>query len=1050
MTSVVASSLLGQPPDVVQAALGAVQHHQPNPDNQTDLYVYGAGYLRGVFPVQTTGIIGIFRNNLCIALKIVFSKVDPRYDRFVYNREMASRLFERVVGNDYAYWQALESEPRSNNTIHYVYCLGHRTATTWDATATDGTLASDVTIFLDNRCGPGDGEELTQPLALVAQTTAGQAFLRRPGPGQLAPEPVKSPEAVGFTDIAGNPYEADILKAATTYRVVTGYADGTYRPTEGVSREQGVAMLLNALQQMAVDEGAIAPPLPVTEPPFVDIPLEHASAASFALAKHLGLIFGDDDNAVYPDAPMSRAEFIAMTYNGLQAIVALNYGPTTQPGDVVETATARGPFGDIAGHWAEAIIREMATYGIASPRHEIGTAFEPDIPLQRDYGAAVLVRLMEVPRAGVSGGTGRPTQAAVFADIGHDPYKDEILRAANQYGLVPRADDKAFHPTEALSREQAVTMLVQVLQTLVQEPDMLQLPTTLSDPPPYADVTAGVNATKIQFAKQAGLVSGDDTGNFRPLERISRAELMMMIHKGLELVVLANLGRAIPLAEALVLPKPTPIAFTDIPEGADLQGILPLLSQAGIATPYGETGTEFKPDQPTQRNYGAAAMVRLLETRLATLAAPQPEPPPITFTDLKSSPYSEEILRAANQYKLVAGYEDGSFKPGSPVSREQAVALVVDALKQKVVNPRAVLVPDHLTQPPFSDVDINRWSAPRLYFARRAGLVAGDERQRFNPEAPVSRAQLVAIAHQGLRYAIWADFGKTTVPIDQVVAPSTAYPFEDIPDGHWAALLIQTMASVGLALPLASDTPGRFSPDTLAYRDYTVATVVRLLEATYSEATTPVETVKFLDLASSPFAAEVQRAVSQYQLVAGNEDGTFRPAESVSREQVVAMIVAAIRARVDDPLAVAIPPQLAKAPFEDVPISNPFAAAIKFVSDAGIITGDRQTGLFRPKNDLSRAELMAVLDKALAAIVKHHFGEGVSLDAVTTMQESPPQFTDLEGHWARDTINRMAALGIAIPAQPGREFLPDRPARRDFAAASIVRLIELPLTLGER
>jgi hypothetical protein len=691
----------------------------------------------------------------------------------------------------------------------------------------------------------------------------------------------------------------------------------------------------------------------------------------------------------------------------------------------------------------------MATYGIASPRHEIGAAFEPETPLHRDYAAAVLVRLIEVPRTAVPG-SGRSTQAAVFSDIGTDPYKDEILRAANQYGLVPRADDKAFHPTDALSREQAVTMLVQALQTLMQEPNTLQLPATLSDPPPYADVTAGVNATKIQFAKQAGLVSGDDSDYFRPLEKISRAELMMMVHKGLELVVLANQGRAVPLTEALVLPKQDPLVFTDIPDSSEVQTILPLLSQAGIATPFGETGTEFKPDQPTQRNYGAAAMVRLVETQFVAVAAPEPEPP-ITFTDVKGSPYSEEILRAANQYKLVAGYEDGSFKPSSPVSREQAVALVVDALKQKVVNPTAVMVPDHLTQPPFSDVDINRWSAPRLYFARRAGLVAGDDRQRFNPEAPVSRAQLVAIAHQALRYAIWADFGKTTVPIDQVLAPSTAYRFEDIPDGHWAAPLIQTMAAVGLALPLEVASPSAFSPDTMAYRDYTVATVVRWLEAAYTEATTPVEAIKFVDLAGSPFALEIQRAVSQYRLVSGNQDGTFRPAESISREHLVAMVLAAIRARVNDPLAVAIPAQLTKAPFEDVPVSNPLAAAIKFISDAGIITGDGQTRLFRPKNDLSRAELMAVLDKTLSAIVKHHFGEGVSLEAVTTRQAAPPQFTDLEGHWARDTINRMAALGLATPANPGSgEFWPDRPARRDGAAAAMVRLIELPLTLGEQ
>jgi hypothetical protein len=1048
MSSVVTQSLLGQPPEVVQATLGTVQHHQPNPDNQTDLYVFGAGYLRGVFPVQTTGIIGIFRNNLCIALKIVFSKVDPRYDRFIYNREIASRLFERVIGNDYADWQELEAEPRGNTTIHYVYCMGHRTATTWDADALDHTLASDVSIFLDNRCGASDRADLTQPIALVSQTSAGQAFLRRPTAGAVKPmEPVKATDGASFSDLSGNPYEAEVLQAAYTYRVVTGYPDGSFRPAAAVNREQGVAMLISTLQQMAVDGGAIALPPLVTEPPFADVPTEHPSAPAFTLAKTLGLIFGDDDQNVYPEAAMNRAEFIAMVYNGLQAVVELNYGPSQTAAEVIEPVTARGPFADIAGHWSEAIVREMATYGIASPLYEIGSAFGPEEPLRRDYAAAILVRLIEVPRSGVPGAPGRPTQAAVFSDIGTDPYKDEILRAANQHGLVPSADDKTFHPTDALSREQAVAMLVHALQTLVTEPEALKLPTTLSDPPPYLDVTAGVNATKIQFAKQAGLI-GDDDGYFRPLDKISRAQLLDLIHRGLEFVVQANFGRAVPLAEALVLPDSAPLPFTDIPDGHPVQGLLPLLTQAGIATPYGETGTEFKPDQPTQRNYGAAALVRLVEMQFA----PVPEAPPtpaITFTDLKGSPYSDAILRAANQYKLVAGYEDGSFKPTSPVSREQAVALLVAALKQKVANPAAVLVPDHLTQPPFSDLDLNRWSAPRLHFARRAGLIAGDDRGHFNPEAPLSRAQLIAITHQALRYALWADFGKTTVPIAQMLTPATPYRFEDVPAGHWAAAVIETMAAVGLALPLAEATPNTFAPDLPAQRDYTVATVVGFLEAAYTDTPTPVESLAFLDLASSPYAQDIQRAVSQYQLVAGNQDGRFQPAESLSREHLVAMVVAALRAKIDDPVAVAIPERLSQAPFEDVPVSNPFATRIKFVAEADLITGDRETRLFRPKNDLTRAELMAVVEKTLQAIVTHRFGAGVSLESVTTALDPIPTFTDVAGHWAQATIERLAALGLATPLTVAGEFLPNRPARRDFATATLVRMIELSLMQGE-
>ncbi|MGF1566514.1 MAG: S-layer homology domain-containing protein [Nodosilinea sp.] len=1043
MSIVATQSLLGQAPAVVQSYLGPAQHHQPNPDNQTDLYVYGASYLRGLFPVQTTGIIGIYRSNLCIALKIIFSKVDPRYDHFIYNREIASRLFERVIGNDYAYWHEVEAEPRANNTMHYVYCMGHRIATTWDASALDHTLASDVSIFLDNRCGPSDQADLTQPLIAPPSTSAGQAFRRPQGAGLAKPTPglVQAAAPDSFSDISGNPYQADILKAVTTYGLVAGYPDGTYRPAEGVTRDQGLTMLVNAIEQMIVSRGAITIPAAVATAPFADVPPSHKSAPQFYFAQQVGIIFGDDDQKVYPDAPLSRAELMAMVHNGLQVVVEANYGPQTAPIDVIEPVATGVAFSDLAGHWGEPMVRALAAYGIASPRPESATTFNPDAVARRDYTAAVLVRLVEVPRAGVPGATPRLGQASVFSDIGHDPYKEDIIRAANQYGLATGYDDQTFHPTEAVSREQAVAMLVTALQILVTDREALQLPAALSDPPPFEDVTAGRNAIKIQFAKQAGLVSGDPDGYFRPLDKLSRGQLMAMIHRGLEFLVKANVGQDIPLTEAIKAPRRSPPGFTDIPAGHPGHDMLSALGQVGIATPYNETGTAFQPDLPARRNFATAAMVRLVETQFAQTRVAQP-PQPTLFTDLKGSPYAAEIGRAATQYKLVAGYEDGSFKPRSPVSREQAVAMLVDALKHRVVNKDAVVIPDHLTQPPFADVDLNRWSASRLYLAKQAGMIAGDPQGRFNPEAPLSRAQLIAMAHQTLQYAARVDGGKPNQPIEQLIAadPNQPYTFDDLSSDHWAAAMINAMGTVGLARPLDADAPTRFAPDTPAYRDYAVATAVHLIEAPYAQPGVAPGQGKFVDLADSPYSAEIQRAVDQYQLVTTQGDDRFYPAESISREQVAAMVVAALKAMAKAPDAITLPDSITQDPFRDVPVSSRFAPQIKAVAEAGLLGGDPSTGLFHPKNDLTRAELMTVMAQALTVAVSQNPGAQPNPSATAP---PGPTFTDIDTHGAQAEIEQMATLGIALPQPPsGHEFSPDLPARRDFATMAMVRLIE--------
>jgi hypothetical protein len=1053
MTSVATQSLLGQSADVVEGVLGSPRFHQPNSANQTDLYVYSPTYLRDIFPVLTTGIIGVYRNNLCIALKVVFSKTDYHYENFIFNREIASRLFDRVIGGGYAYWQEIEAEPRDGGLTHYVYCMGNRVATTWDASAQDGTIASDVSIFLDSRCEPNDDSDLNQPITTPPPAISSDLPFVRPTPTVPTLPDQELPtagEPLEFPDIDGNLYETEILKAANTYHIISGYEDGTFKPTNAITREQGLAMLINAIQELARDDGAIVIPDDLTEPPFEDVPIDHKSAGQFYYAKENGILSGDEMDRAHPDSSMSRAELIAMVNGGLQVVVELNYTPTTTPGEVVEPIKSPVQFSDIGNHWGKAVIREMGTYGIASPLNETGNQFAPATEAQRDYTAAALVRLMELKFRSSPGGETKPKPVKVFPDIADNIYKEEILKAANTYSIVSGYEDGKFHPLDELSREQAVVILVNAMEYLVKDASAIQIPETLSDPPPFPDVKAGGSATKIQFAKEAGLIRGDDLGNFRPLDKISRAEVMAMIHKGLEFVVEANFGQPMALSEA-IKPSQTPTAeFSDVASDHWVSDSLAPLRRFGIATPLNEEGTAFKPDQSCLRDYAAAAMVRMDEVEFNVVdITPKPETP-ISFSDISGNPYEDEILRAANTYHLVAGYEDGTFRPTAPTTREQAVAMLVDSLGEKVINEEAVKVPDHLAQPPFLDVDINRWSATKIYFAKRAGIVSGDELGRFNPEAQVSRAQLVAMADQALRYAIWADLRKNNMPLDQVMALDgvETYSFDDIPSDHWGRAAVTEMGNIGLALPAKVSEPAKFVPNSMASRDFTVATCVHLIEAAYSEgsATEPPGEIPFIDIASSPYAQEIGRAVNPYKIVSGTDDGLFHPAESISREHLVAMLVKGLQQLVEAE-EINIPDKVEVDPFEDVPAESLFAPQIKFISDVKIMRGDEGTNLFRPKNDLTRAELMAVVNNALNFVVKKRYGDDVSLTNVVDLGNGV-QFTDIDNHWAEATIQLMAQLDIAQPREQGQStFEPNKPSRRDYATASMVNMLEVPFTV---
>lgn len=1044
MNSVVTWSLLGQPLEVVQTYLGPSINHQYSAEKQTDFYLHGTRYLKDVFPVVLTGIISLHRKERCVALRIILNKRDPRYQTFIYNREIATRLFEKVASNDYAYWHEIEAEPKAGDKTHYVYCMGGNIATTWDVSTVDSTIEGDVIIYLDSRCGETDHSVVTRPIFASKQESGTTSQPMTPmGEGEES----ATGDQKTFPDIADSPYQSEILKAANTYHLLSGYEDGTFKPERAVTRENVIILLLRAMALMLVDAGAIAVPDELETAPFVDVPKDHKSARQFYYANQSGLLAGDDQNKAYPDATLSRAGLMVILRNGLQVVVNENYSTTTELNEIIQALVPNVTYTDIAEHWGEDPIRELTTYGIASAADEAQQTFAPDTDATRGFTAAALVRMLEAQFNRKPGLETKPAPVKTFSDIGSNLYKDEIIKAANQYRIVAGYEDGKFHPTDPLSREQAVALLINAMQKILP-PEVIQIPEMLSDPPPFVDVKAGENATKIQFAKSANLVSGDDNGFFRPLDRLSRAQLISMIHNGLSYIVHHDLGETATLNNVLAAGE-TPLSeFGDVPDTHWAYSLVRDLLPTGIVSAYQETGTSFKPDQSAERDYATAAMVRMIETEISPTPQTKPSPPP-TFSDLDDNAYQQEIQLAASQYQMIKGYEDGTFRPNAPVNREQALSILIDALQQRVANKGAIVVPDGLTQPPFSDVPLDRWSAPKLYFAKQAGIIAGDDTRRFFPEAQLGRAQLMAITYQALAYAVWADFGEHK-PLDQIFDPGVVdrYSFKDIPNDHWAAGLLPIMGILGLAQPLDPAEPTQFAPDALARRDYTVATGVHMLQLMYTETPQPVGEMAFIDVVSDPYAEAITKAVNRYHIVSGNEDGNFHPLESIHREHLVAMLVAALQHLVHDSEVVKISKTLGEPPFRDVPVGNLFAARIKFVADASIMSGDKDTGLFRPKNDLTRAELMAVLSNTLQFVVTANYGEGTPIASVVDLDEITPSspFADVpDQHWGKGAIDQMVALGIATPRELGsNEFLPNEPTRRNYATAALLKLIELP------
>lgn len=197
----------------------------------------------------------------------------------------------------------------------------------------------------------------------------------------------------------------------------------------------------------------------------------------------------------------------------------------------------------------------------------------------------------------------------------------------------------------------------------------------------------------------------------------------------------------------------------------------------------------------------------------------------------------------------------------------------------------------------------------------------------------------------------------------------------------------------------------------------------------------PPTDIAFRDVTNDVYAAQISRAV-EIGFIAGFEDGTFRPRTALTREQLVSMVIEALDAQ--DNISIALPSQVNSAPFSDVSRTRWSAAKIQFASQSGIVSGDPE-GTFRPSDEVTRAEMMAVLRRA-AEYRKRTLGQGTAL----TPTQATFAFSDTEGHWAEDVISNLSGYcGIASPVnESGRAFAPNSDSLRNYAATAVVRLVD--------
>ncbi|MDQ0287844.1 hypothetical protein J2Z49_002977 [Desulfofundulus luciae] len=180
----------------------------------------------------------------------------------------------------------------------------------------------------------------------------------------------------------------------------------------------------------------------------------------------------------------------------------------------------------------------------------------------------------------------------------------------------------------------------------------------------FKDMQGHWAAETVSKLAGMGVIGGYEDGTFRPNNKITRAEIASILARALKLQ---------PVDE-------TALNYADknaIPAWA--RGAVAAAAEEGILKGYPvQGGVAFKAGNPVTRVELAAILSRVLEARQGAVTGQAAK-----FTDAAAIPaWAKNAVNTAAASGIVGGYPDGSFKPGSSVTRAEASAMILRLLEK--------------------------------------------------------------------------------------------------------------------------------------------------------------------------------------------------------------------------------------------------------------------------------------------------------------------------------------------------------------------------------
>lgn len=174
-------------------------------------------------------------------------------------------------------------------------------------------------------------------------------------------------------------------------------------------------------------------------------------------------------------------------------------------------------FADTTSHWAARSIHILVRLGTVKGYPD--GSFLPDKKITRAEFVSMVVRLFAIDDQG--------DRELDFTDTPHH-WANEAIETLASHGIINGYGTGQFRPDETITRQDAVVIIMRLL-------DMKALPKHHSNEMSDLEQAGAYARNEIEAATAAGIINGYDDGTFRPQGHTTRAEVVTMLLRLLQL-----------------------------------------------------------------------------------------------------------------------------------------------------------------------------------------------------------------------------------------------------------------------------------------------------------------------------------------------------------------------------------------------------------------------------------------------------------------------------------------------------------------------------------